>query len=95
MGLCPGANLPRTCRQLYAETATLLYARSTFVFWSSFYLRAFVQARVPAQLCALREVELDGWVPYKQTARLTLDKCPNVRICVMDAKWKRGRVLEN
>lgn len=58
--------LPRVCRQIYSETATLVYSENLFSFNNVFELDRFVASRKHAQLEAMTMVMVDiSWNAFK------------------------------
>ncbi|KAJ4372459.1 hypothetical protein N0V83_004233 [Neocucurbitaria cava] len=51
-------SLPRVCRQVYSEAATMLYSENLFSFKHGFVLSAWLERRILAQREAIRKVAL-------------------------------------
>jgi hypothetical protein len=78
--LITGFRLPQVCRQIYAETATLVYAENTFNFATAKGLKISLSRRLLAQRMAIRRLVLPTWQLEgkdgfrKEVARM----CPNL-----------------
>jgi hypothetical protein len=52
--------LTRVCRQIYSETATLVYSENTFTFVDANKFATFKYARKQAQLDAMRTIRMNS-----------------------------------
>lgn len=64
-------NLPRVCRQIYAETATMVYSENCFAFRNRSSMYRWLNKRLPAQCGAIRYL----MQPYLQAKELWRGSC--------------------
>ncbi|KAJ8112266.1 hypothetical protein OPT61_g5329 [Boeremia exigua] len=79
--------LPQVCRQIYAETATLIYRVNTFSFATHRGLKKWISKRLPAELEAVEHLELlEGDADERKDVlqQLIEAECPNVRSLTQD-----------
>lgn len=55
-------SVPRVCRQIYSETATLLYSENCFAFQSKFAMKKWLSKRLRAQREAICYMMLQAWM---------------------------------
>ncbi|KAH6638321.1 hypothetical protein C7974DRAFT_411751 [Boeremia exigua] len=80
-----GMRLPEVCRQIYSETATLVYRKNTFSFAVELGMRTWLKKRLPAQLEAIERLELlegDTKDRDRVCKELRETVCPNIRCLI-------------
>jgi hypothetical protein len=85
--------LPRVCRQLYAETATLVYSENEFAFWTEETMEQWLLRRLEAQREVVTRVRMvligpTGKNELMEKIRLVF---PNIKY-LGGPGWLRGRV---
>mgnify|MGYP004510318145 CR=1 FL=1 len=96
-----GLSLPRVCRQIYSETATMVFRENTFSFATRKALDLWLARRLPAQREAIIRLELlqyDEEGRAKVANELKKKLCPNLRsisqdelgaVFIADMRWRR------
>jgi hypothetical protein len=67
--------LPGVCRQIYAETATLVYSESCFVFQSEDTMDMWLSKRLLGQREAIRWIMLPGYLRWRKVAGAWRQEC--------------------
>jgi hypothetical protein len=86
--------LPRVCRQLYAETATLIYSENDFAFYTDKAMEQWLSKRLEAQREVVTRVFLILFGPSKKNELMkrTRSMCPNIKD-LSRAGWLWGRIM--
>jgi hypothetical protein len=82
-------NLPRTCRQIYAETATLMYSQNCFGFQKGAVVTQWLEKRILAQREAIRWLMLPGCMVKSVKSEYLIKTCPKVVKWEKDGDWLR------